>query len=620
VPRPTILVVDREESRRKEVARGLAGYGYEVITASGAAEGRRFAEGLKPGLIAVQAGLVEVADPFGLGAGSSSNGAAAPTVLLFGAQDADDPPEGVVALKGPEIPAADLLLRVRTALVAGEVGLQGDARLEALVGDLQRWPLFELLPRLQRAVVSGRVELGDGQLVLDEGEVVAARVSRHGGVKAFTRLARTAEGAFRIVLGPAPGERELFKDLLSLMALAIEDQNRFDEARAALPGLASRLRLVMGPVFFATRFSPGQQRVVEAAQTCRTVWHVLDKVHDPDGDVLSDLAQLHRLGIVALEDPEVEVRVVTDTAADLPPELADRLGIHQIPLSLIVGRELYRDRVDLSPAELYRLLGSRAGHRHRPRVEAPGREQIVAVYRALVARSDLVSIHASEHLTTTVADARAAVAKGGEEFVRIRGDGSPAIEVVDSAQISVGLGLLAVAAARMAQRRLHAGEIRARIEAMRPRVHTLFVADSLDLLAREGAVGRVRARLGAMVGIKPIVAVASGRITLVDQVRTGKTAQPRVVELLRQRVDAGRPVMVGVAHAAAPLWAVRLRNLIQDAFKVIDLFEGEIGPSVGTVLGVGCVGVALFQPTPEEEPLVSPVSDAWQGEGPGPRP
>ena len=610
MPRPTILVVDREESRRKEVARRLTGYGYEVITASGGEEGRRFADGLRPGFIAAEAGLVDKDDLLALRAGWSGTEAPPPTVVLFGAQEAADPPEGVLTVSDPEVTAKTLLLRIRTALVAAEVGLATDSRLEALVGDLQRWPLFDLLPRLQRAVVTGRVDLGDGRILLDEGEVVAARASGHTGVKAFARLARTAEGTFRIVLGPVPTEREVFKDLLSLMAIAIEDQNRVEEARAELPSLSSRVRLAMGPLFFATQFSPSQQRVVEAGQACRTLWHVLDKVTALDGEVLADLAELHRLGIVTLEDPEVEVRIVTESAADLAPELAERLRIHQIPLSVVVGRALHRDRVDLTPAEFYRLLGSRTAHRHHPHVEPIGRGEIVAVYRTVVGRSDVVSLHVSERLSTTVATARAAVEEGGAEFAELRGDGAPTIEVVDSAQTSVGLGLLAVAAARMAHRHLPAPEIRSRIEAMRSRVHTLFIAETLDLPAR-GPVGRVRARIEALLGIKPIVAVANGQLAPVDRVRTARTAHPRVIELLRQRLEAGRPVMVGVAHAAAPMAAVRLRNLIQDAFEVSEVLESEIGPSVGTVLGVVCVGVALLQPNAEEGPLISPVTDAW---------
>jgi DegV family protein with EDD domain len=611
MPRPTVLVVDREDSRRKELVRGLTSYGYEVVAASGADEGRRFAEGLRPGLIVVEGVLVDAADPFGLRAARPSAEAGVPTAVLFAAEDADELPEGVLAVKDSNLSAATLLLKVRTALVGRDLGLAVDAGLDSLIGELQRWPLFELLPSLQRAVVTGRVELAEGQLFLEDGEVIAARLAGHSGVKAFARLARTADGTFRVVLGPPAVEREIFKDLLTMMAIAIEDQHLYEETRARLPNLSSRLQLVLGPTFFATQFSPSQQRVIEAAQESRTPWHLLDKVEAPDGEVLHDLAQLRRLAVVRLDDPEVEVRIVTDSAADLSGDLAKRLRIRELPLSLIIGRELYRDRVDLAPLQLYRVLASKTAHRHPPRIEPVGREEIAATYRTLVGRSDIVSLHVSGRMSETVTNARATVEKGEDEFRRARGNGAPTIAVVDSMQTSVGLGLLAVAAARMAIRHLHADEIGTRVEAMRSRLHVLLVADGMESLARDGRVGKVRARLAALLGIKPILSVVEGRLVIVDQVRTGKTAHPRVIELLRQRVAPGVPAMVGIAHALAPVWAVRLRNLIQDAFPVSEVIESEIGVSVGTVLGAGAVAVALLQPNAEEEPLVAPVTDSW---------
>jgi CheY-like chemotaxis protein len=216
--RPTVLVVDREDRRRKELVRGLTSYGYEVVGASGADEGRRFAEGLRPGLLVVEAPLVDAADPFGLRATLPSSDAGVPTTMLFAAEEADDLPPGVLAVKDADVSATTLLLKVRTVLVGGDLGLAVDARLDSLVGNLQTSPLFELLPALQRAVVTGRVEVAEGQLFLEEGEVVAARLAGHSGVKAFARLARTADGTFRVVLGPPTAEREIFKDLLTMFS------------------------------------------------------------------------------------------------------------------------------------------------------------------------------------------------------------------------------------------------------------------------------------------------------------------------------------------------------------------------------------------------------------------
>jgi DegV family protein with EDD domain len=229
----------------------------------------------------------------------------------------------------------------------------------------------------------------------------------------------------------------------------------------------------------------------------------------------------------------------------------------------------------------------------------------------LIERSDLVSVHLSERVSHTVANARAAAQEGREEFSRRRGGDTPVLEVVDTMQVSTGLGLLALMAARMAQRGLSAQEIRARLEAMRARVHLLFVADTPEYLARGGRLGKAQAWLGGALGVKPILCLEEGAVVPVDRVRRGDAAHQRLIDLFKQRVDLDRPVMVGIGHGSAPVLAVRLRNLVQDCFMVSEFIESEIGPVVGTQVGPGCVGAAMFQPTEEEQPLVAPVTDGW---------
>ena len=93
----------------------------------------------------------------------------------------------------------------------------------------------------------------------------------------------------------------------------------------------------------------------------------------------------------------------------------------------------------------------------------------------------------------------------------------------------------------------------------------------------------------------------------VDKVRGGKAAHPRLVQLFKERVDAAAPVVVAVAHAAAPVWADRLRVLLQESFNITELLQTEIGPVVGSHTGPGCVGAVMFQPTEEEAPLIAPL-------------
>jgi fatty acid-binding protein DegV len=73
------------------------------------------------------------------------------------------------------------------------------------------------------------------------------------------------------------------------------------------------------------------------------------------------------------------------------------------------------------------------------------------------------------------------------------------------------------------------------------------------------------------------------------------------------RADASRPLIAGIAHARAPVWADRLRKLVEERFDVVELTVSEMGPTVGTHAGPGTVGVAWLQPTDEELELVAPL-------------
>ena len=142
---------------------------------------------------------------------------------------------------------------------------------------------------------------------------------------------------------------------------------------------------------------------------------------------------------------------------------------------------------------------------------------------------------------------------------------------------------------------------------MAPRLELLMVVNTLDYLERGGRIGKAGAWVGKLLGIKPILGMVDGEITPVDRVRRGRDAHPRIVQLLRDRVDAGRPLIVAIAHARAPVWADRLKDLVKEAFDVSETVLSDIGPVVGTHCGPGTVGVVAFQPTSDEQGLIAPL-------------
>ncbi|HEV7507140.1 MAG TPA: DegV family protein [Thermoanaerobaculia bacterium] len=602
--RPSVLVVDPEASRRRVISHGLAGFGYEVIPAVGPDEGRRFAASLGPGIVVLSAGLARqldgaVADLF------PSSAPANPRTLLIlgeGEEDGRELPEEVLFLQAGGLLPADLVRRIHLVLLGWEIGVEPDTDLESLVGDLALLPILELLRAANRARLTGRIHSGEGELTLQDGEVIAATAGRARGVKAFLRLSTLSAGPFWLRLQPvADTERDVRQDLTSLIFQALEDRV-FDA-----PDTRARARVELGPAFFETRFTPSQQELLAVLPNCLTVGRLLDALPATDNEILRDLLGLREMGIVTLEEPEELVTVVTDSTSDLPLELARTHGIHVVPVLVLFGDRVYHDGVDLKAKEFYELLEK---GQLVPRTNPVPEADFHDAYRALAPKKDIISIHISEKLSQTVVHARKAAAEGLGYYQEQRGqEERVTIKVVDSHSASLGLGMLALFAARMARRGVPPDAVVERLEAMRERIHVLFVVDTLEYLARSGRIGKARALLGNILGIKPILGVVNGEIVPVDRVRGGRAAHPKLVDLFRERVDPKRPVVVTVAHAKAPVWADRLRGLIEKNLTVQEVLTGEMGPVVVANAGPGTVGAAMFQPTEEEMALIAPLPE-----------
>jgi DegV family protein with EDD domain len=600
--RPSVLVVDPEASRRREIAHGLTGFGYEVIPAVGWDEGRRYAASLGPGIVVLPAGLAHDADGSLPDLFSAADPAAQRTLLLLGAgeEDGGELPEHVLFLKVDGLPPGDLVRRIHLVLLGREIGVEPDAELESLVGDFSLLPFLELLRAAHRVRLDGRVVCGEGEVILQGGEVASATAGRARGVKAFLRLSLLDAGPYWVQLRSMAGvERDVHEDLTSLIFKALEDRV-FDA-----PDPRSRARVEIGPAFFESRFTPSQQELLAVLPNCVTVGRLLDALTATDSDILRDLLGLRELGIVTLEEPEELVAVVTDSTSDLPPDVARAHGIHVVPVLVLFGDRVYHDGVDLKAKEFYDLLEK---GQVQPRTSPIPEADFHDAYRALAPKKDVISVHLSEKLSQTVVNARKAAAERLPYYQELRGEAERvSLEVVDSRSASLGLGMLALFAARMARRGVAPHAIVERLEAMRERIHVLFVVDTLEYLARSGRIGKARALVGNILGIKPILGVVDGEIVAVDRVRGGRAAHPKLVDLFRERVDPARPVIVTVAHAKAPVWADRLRGLLEGSLAVHEVITAEMGPVVVANAGPGTVGAAVFQPTDEEMALIAPL-------------
>jgi len=275
------------------------------------------------------------------------------------------------------------------------------------------------------------------------------------------------------------------------------------------------------------------------------------------------------------------VVVVTDSTAGLPADLAAQSGVHVIPLWVHFGEEGYRDGVDLTTEQFYPML-SKA--RDLPTTSQPSVGEFLEVYRSLADQAEaIVSIHISSELSGTMASALAA----REIFQDVP------VHVVDSRSTAMGLGLIALAAARAAAEGHTAEQVVAVAEQLVPRTNVIFVVDTLEYLHKGGRIGGASALLGSLIQIKPILHLDKGRIEALDKVRTRLKAMDRLMEIVAEHAAGAGSLHASVVHAQAKDEAEVLRERVSGAFRCAELTVAGVSPAIGTHVGPGTVGIAL---------------------------
>ena len=271
------------------------------------------------------------------------------------------------------------------------------------------------------------------------------------------------------------------------------------------------------------------------------------------------------------------VKIVTDSLADIPKPIADKLEITQVPCIVRFGDQEFRDRVDLYPTEFYRKL---VASPTLPMTSQPAAGEFEAVYRKLGETTDqIVSIHVIGTLSGTLNAARL----GAQNVPHLH------IEHIDSKQVTMGMGWLVILAARAAQAGASPDEIRKLVEDTIPRVHVLAMLDTLEYAQRGGRLGKGAALVGTLLHVKPLLSAVNGEILPVENVRTQKRAIERLIEI----VLASGPIQeLSVIHADAPILASKVQKLLAATFPEEQIVMGETGPVLGTHVGPGGVGIA----------------------------
>jgi DegV family protein with EDD domain len=280
---------------------------------------------------------------------------------------------------------------------------------------------------------------------------------------------------------------------------------------------------------------------------------------------------------------EAAVEVVTDSTAYLPPELAEREGIHAVSLYYDIGSSGSTRELDAA-GDFTAFYEQLAAGDQIATTSPASPEDFEAVYRPLLANgSQVVSIHLSSALSETCTNARTAVQRLAES-----GEGGEGVEVIDSAATAGQLACVALAASRLSRSGADFATVLDRAKAIRQEAKSWFMVDTLEYLRRGGRIGTAAAWIGGRLQVKPILTIES-EITAVERVRTRARGIDRLVELMRHWKAGGADAYF-VQHTASDEDARRLADRCQEIFWRPPEFISEVGPVVGTHTGPGMIG------------------------------
>lgn len=278
-----------------------------------------------------------------------------------------------------------------------------------------------------------------------------------------------------------------------------------------------------------------------------------------------------------------QVRIVVDSNADIPRELALRLDIAVVPNYVYFGSELVRDGRDLSAEAFFERMATSPVP---PRTTHPPVGEFLEVYEQSLngaGYGSVVSILVASSLSGTINSAHAAAGMLPEPG---------RVEILDSGQLSMGIGWVAIRAAEAAQRGATREEVVRQARSMLGRVRVAAMIDTLDNLVRGGRISQLSAALGTLLQIKPVLLVREGQVTIAARVRT----RARALAKMAEEVRAWGPLSdLAVMHAGAEPLAERLAEELRVAAPELGIVVGPAGAALTAHLGLGAVGVCGLQ-------------------------
>lgn len=273
------------------------------------------------------------------------------------------------------------------------------------------------------------------------------------------------------------------------------------------------------------------------------------------------------------------VAIVTDSTADLPPEIRDRHGITMVPLNVQFGDETYIDQIELTTDEFMRKLTASSV---MPTTSQPAAGVFEETFRRLATTHEaIVCVLLSSKLSGTVQSAMLAADAVADVIP---------VKVFDSLNVSLGCGFQALRAADLAERGWPADEIVARLEAERTAYHVIFFVETLEHLRHSGRVSKAASLFGSLLQLKPLLRVDEGQVIPFERTRTRKNALAAVVAFGKSFAGIERACAL---YNTTPDDAAWIADQLKEVVSESEIPVAQFSPVLGTHVGPGALGLAV---------------------------
>lgn len=281
------------------------------------------------------------------------------------------------------------------------------------------------------------------------------------------------------------------------------------------------------------------------------------------------------------------VGVCTDSTCTLPPEVLQEHGIRLVPIIIHHNGKNYRDGVDITAGEVYRIMRER---KNLPSTSTPSAGDFLEAYRELNHSAEGIVCVTLTSLQSKTYEA-AMVAR---EMAKEAMPGTP-IEVVDSRAVGGTLGFIVLEAARAAERGADLQQVCDTARAVMKKVTLVAMLDTLYYLARTGRVARAAAWAGSLLNMKPVLEhnTEVGETMPLARPRSKAKAVELMLQTMAERAGSAR-VHVNVHHADELEQGERLRDEIGRKFNCAELYLTEFTPGMGVHTGPGILGFSFY--------------------------